>query len=34
MPPFESFRDAESYHATLAHEVTHYAEAQIMPCLV
>jgi antirestriction protein ArdC len=23
MPPFESFRDAESYYATLAHEVTH-----------
>ncbi len=24
MPPFESFRDAESYAATLAHEVTHW----------
>jgi len=24
MPPFESFRDAESYYATLAHEVTHW----------
>jgi antirestriction protein ArdC len=23
MPPFESFRDAESYYATLAHEATH-----------
>ncbi len=23
MPPFESFRDAESYYATLAHEMTH-----------
>jgi antirestriction protein ArdC len=23
MPPFESFRDAESYYAVLAHEVTH-----------
>src|SRR5580704_1222582 len=23
MPPFESFRDAESFYATLAHEVTH-----------
>ena len=23
MPPFEAFRDAESYCATLAHEVTH-----------
>jgi antirestriction protein ArdC len=24
MPPFELFRDAESYYATLAHEVTHW----------
>lgn len=24
MPPFESFRDAESYYGTLAHEVTHW----------
>jgi len=24
MPPFEMFRDAESYYATLAHEVTHW----------
>jgi antirestriction protein ArdC len=24
MPPFESFRDAESYYATLAHEETHW----------
>lgn len=24
MPPFESFRDAESYYATLAHEMTHW----------
>lgn len=24
MPPFESFHDAESYYATLAHEMTHY----------
>ncbi|MDX2059684.1 MAG: zincin-like metallopeptidase domain-containing protein [Gemmatimonadales bacterium] len=24
MPPFESFRDAESYCATLAHEMTHW----------
>ncbi len=31
MPPFESFRDAESYYATLAHEATHNAEAWIMP---
>lgn len=23
MPPFEAFRDAESYYATLAHEMTH-----------
>ncbi|MEY9154917.1 antirestriction protein ArdC [Bradyrhizobium japonicum] len=26
MPPFESFRDAESYYATLAHEVTHWTK--------
>jgi len=24
MPPFESFRDTESYYATLAHEETHW----------
>lgn len=24
MPPFEAFRDAQSYYATLAHEVTHW----------
>jgi antirestriction protein ArdC len=24
MPPFESFRDAESFYATLAHETTHW----------
>lgn len=24
MPPFEAFNDAESYYATLAHEVTHW----------
>jgi len=24
LPPFESFRDSESYYATLAHEVTHW----------
>lgn len=24
MPPFETFRDAESYYATLSHEVTHW----------
>jgi len=24
MPPFETFRDAESYAATLAHELTHW----------
>ena len=24
MPPFESFRDAESYYAALAHEMTHW----------
>lgn len=31
MPPFESFRDAESYAATLAHECVHYAVSRIMP---
>src|SRR5260370_26156769 len=31
LPPIESFRDAESFYATLAHESTHYAEVRIMP---
>jgi antirestriction protein ArdC len=31
MPPFESFRDPESYYATLAHECVHDAERRIMP---
>ncbi len=31
MPPFESFRDAESYYATLAHKCTHNADFRIMP---
>ena len=26
MPPFETFRDAESYYATLAHETTHWTK--------
>ena len=26
MPPFEAFRDAESYYSTLAHEVTHWTK--------
>lgn len=26
IPPFESFRDAESYYATLAHELTHWTK--------
>ena len=26
MPPFETFRDAESYAATLAHELTHFTK--------
>ena len=26
MPPFEAFRDAESYYATLAHETTHWTK--------
>lgn len=28
MPPFVSFRDAESYYATLAHEATHWTRHQ------
>jgi len=28
MPPFESFRDAEAYYATLAHELTHWTKHQ------
>ncbi len=31
MPHFEAFRDAESYYATLAHELTHNAESSVMP---
>jgi antirestriction protein ArdC len=26
MPPFECFRDAESYYAALAHEITHWTK--------
>lgn len=28
MPPFEAFRDAEAYYATLAHELTHWTKAK------
>ena len=28
MPPFESFRDADSYYSTLAHELTHWTAAK------
>lgn len=28
MPPFESFRDAESYYAVLAHEATHWTRQE------
>ncbi|MUZ74440.1 DUF1738 domain-containing protein [Agrobacterium vitis] len=28
MPPFESFRDAPSYYATLGHELTHWAGSE------
>lgn len=28
MPPFQSFRDADSYYATLAHELTHWTGAK------
>jgi antirestriction protein ArdC len=31
MPPFESFRDAKSYYAMLAHETTHNADIRIIP---
>jgi antirestriction protein ArdC len=31
LPLFETFRDAESYYATLAHETTHDADFRIMP---
>jgi antirestriction protein ArdC len=31
MPAFESFRDADSYYSTLAHEMTHYADAKTRP---
>jgi antirestriction protein ArdC len=31
MPPFETFRDAESFAATLGHELTHNAAFRIMP---
>src|SRR5947207_5215268 len=29
MPPFESFQDADSYYATLAHECTHWTGSKI-----
>jgi antirestriction protein ArdC len=28
MPPFEAFRDAESFYGTLAHEATHWSGAK------
>ncbi len=31
MPPFETFRDAASYVATLSHETVHNADCRIMP---
>ena len=31
MPPFEAFRDAESYYATLAHEATHWTAPHDAP---
>jgi antirestriction protein ArdC len=33
MPPFESFRDAESFYATLAHEATHWTR-HVFPCSI
>jgi antirestriction protein ArdC len=32
LPPFETFRDPESYYVTLAHEMTQDADSRIMPC--
>ena len=34
LPPFETFRDVESYYATLGHECCHNAAIQIMPHLL
>jgi antirestriction protein ArdC len=31
MPDFVAFKDAESYYATLAHEICHNADTRIMP---
>jgi antirestriction protein ArdC len=31
MPPIETFRDVESYYATLGHEHIHNADIRIMP---
>jgi antirestriction protein ArdC len=31
LPPFEAFRDKESYYATALHELTHNADFRIMP---
>jgi antirestriction protein ArdC len=31
MPPFECFRDPESYYSSLAHELTHNAASRFMP---
>jgi antirestriction protein ArdC len=31
MPPFECFKDTESYYAILLHELTHNADTRIMP---
>ena len=30
MPPFEAFRDAESYYSTLAHELTHWLVCAVL----
>ena len=31
LPPFEAFKDKESYYATVLHELTHNADTRIMP---
>ena len=31
LPPFEAFKDKESYYATALHELTHNAASRIMP---
>ena len=32
MPPFQAFRDAESYYGILTHELTHWTGHEAPPC--